>query len=243
LHSISIQPTPLSLSDYVMYMSDHIKPSSVVTYLSGIIQILEPIFPDVREVRASPMVRDTIIGCKHLHSIPIARKSPLTVEIVSAIANSTSSSYNDILFKTMLSVGFHSLLRLGDLTDPLNPALISPAKRASRLSVKSHEDSISYILPAHKADKFFKGNTILIKNLWPQIDVVRLFSIYLKIRDSRHPFSSPLWITEDGFVPNRDFFLKRLRDAGLGVEFGGQSMRAGGATALASVGVPEQAIQ
>ncbi|KAF9037997.1 hypothetical protein BJ165DRAFT_1553705, partial [Panaeolus papilionaceus] len=146
-------------------------------------------------------------GAGHHHRLQTLTQRPYRAEIPSYNGNCesncqlTNSSYNDILFNTMLAVGFHSLLCLGDLTDPPNPANISPAKRASRLSIKSHHDSISYVLPAHKADKFFKGTTILVKNLWPQIDVVRLFSIYLKTRDSRHLFLLRYGLRKTGLFP------------------------------------------
>ncbi|PPQ82622.1 hypothetical protein CVT24_005472 [Panaeolus cyanescens] len=243
LHNFSIQPSTVTLSNYIMFMSDQIKPSSVATYLSGIVQILEPIFPDIRDIRNSSLVRDTLAGCKRMFGSPILRKSPLTVPMVRKVLNSPNSSYDHLLFKTLLVVGFHSLLRLGDLCDPADARHINPAKRASRLSVKFVDDYATFTLPHHKADKFFEGNTIVIKNIFPNIDVNSLFLAYLKKRDRRHPFCSPLWLTEAGKVPDRDFFMEHLQNFAFGSQVSGQSMRAGGATALASIGVPSNIIQ
>ena len=46
-HHFSITPTPDTLSFYVIYMSHHISPSSVASYLSGICNRLQPFFPDM----------------------------------------------------------------------------------------------------------------------------------------------------------------------------------------------------
>src|SRR5437016_1969194 len=54
LHDFPVDPTPDTLSFFTVYMSHHIKPDSVDTYLSGICQQLEPFFPDVRKHRKSP---------------------------------------------------------------------------------------------------------------------------------------------------------------------------------------------
>jgi hypothetical protein len=64
LHNFSVEPTPDTLSLFPIYMSFHIKPDSVDTYLSGICQQLEPFFPKVRKNRKSPLVRRTLNGCK-----------------------------------------------------------------------------------------------------------------------------------------------------------------------------------
>src|SRR5580704_11500457 len=49
LHNFDITPTEETLSFFVVYMSYHIKPQSVDSYLSGICNQLEPHFPDVRK--------------------------------------------------------------------------------------------------------------------------------------------------------------------------------------------------
>jgi hypothetical protein len=53
---------------------------------------------------------------------------------------------------------------------------------------------------------------------------------------------SPLWLTEAGSVPTHTFFIERLR-LFFSPEIASQSMRAGGATALAEHGVSPAVIQ
>ena len=88
------------------------------------------------------------------------------------------------------------------------------------------------MLPGHKADRFFEGNKIIIPAQRFTLHPLRHFSSYLTSRDSIHPIASPLWLTEAGKVPTRSFFVTRLR-LFFERDVAGQSMRAGGATALA----------
>ncbi|KAF8233421.1 hypothetical protein L208DRAFT_1395659 [Tricholoma matsutake] len=53
MHNMSVEPTPDMLSLFTVFMSHHIKPNSVDTYLSSICQQLEPYFPYVCEARKS----------------------------------------------------------------------------------------------------------------------------------------------------------------------------------------------
>src|ERR1700730_5078785 len=59
-HHLPIHPTPDTLSLYAVYMSHHIKPSSVDSYLSGISFSLESFFPDVRNARHHRLVTATV---------------------------------------------------------------------------------------------------------------------------------------------------------------------------------------
>ena len=56
LHHLSVDPTPDTLSFYVMFLSTHIKPDSVNSYLLGICRQLEPFFMDVHHNRNSMIV-------------------------------------------------------------------------------------------------------------------------------------------------------------------------------------------
>ena len=47
LHNLPVEPTPDTLSFFVVFMSHHIEPRSVSSYLSGICQQLEPYFDNV----------------------------------------------------------------------------------------------------------------------------------------------------------------------------------------------------
>jgi hypothetical protein len=55
-HNIDIEPSTDSLSFFTVYMSFHIRPSSVESYLSGIQSELEPYFPQIHQLRRSLLV-------------------------------------------------------------------------------------------------------------------------------------------------------------------------------------------
>jgi len=56
-HKLPVEPTPDTLSFFVIYMSHHISPRSIATYLSGLVSQLEPFFPGVREACHSRLVK------------------------------------------------------------------------------------------------------------------------------------------------------------------------------------------
>lgn len=112
LHSLPVEPTPETLSFFIVFMSHHIEPRSVSSYLSGICQQLEPYFPNVRPSRHTPLVDRTMKGCLRLKSSPTKRKRALTLSdlqtVLSALSNSTS--HDDLLFQAMLLTGFFGLM-------------------------------------------------------------------------------------------------------------------------------------
>lgn len=245
LHNLPVEPTPDTLSFFVVFMSHHIEPRSVSSYLSGICQQLEPYFDNVRRSRHSPLVDRTMKGCLRLYSSPTVRKRALTLSDLKTVLSelSLSSSHDDLLFKAMLLTGFFALMRLGELTFPNTKKLRNWKKVTKRSSVVISQDQYEFHLPGHKADQFFEGNRIIIKQKqYTNIDPLACFLEYIYSRDQAFPLSSPLWITSKGSVPTRDFFISRLR-CFFDRDIAGQSMRAGGATSLAEHGVPPSLIQ
>ena len=142
----------------------------------------------------------------------------------------------------MLVTGFFGLLCLGEMTFPNDLALQNWKKVTRRNTVRLQDALYEFILSGHKADRFFKGNRIIIPAQQFTIHPLCHFSAYLASQDSIHLIASPLWLTEAGTVPTRSFFLTRLRLFFEG-DIAGQSMRAGGATALAEHGVSPVIIQ
>jgi hypothetical protein len=244
-HHLPVVPTPQTLSLYTVYLSHFIKPASVDTYLSGICQQLEPLFPDIRTNRKTPLVRRTLDGCKHMRAIPTTRKRALTIENLKTIMvyYAGSKNHDDLLFTCMILVGFFALMRLGELAYPDSKSTQNPNKISRRTSVEVHHEFFQFFLPSHKADKFFEGNIIMLPKITPSgINIFRYFAQYLQSRDAFFPYSSPLWLRTDGTIPTRSFVIKRLKIFFTN-DISGQSLRAGGATALAENGTPPSLIQ
>ena len=83
-HHLLIEPTPDTLSFYIVYMSHHIQPRSVKSYLSGICAELELNWPQIREIRSSRIVIRTLAGCIKLLGQPALRKRALSEQDLSA---------------------------------------------------------------------------------------------------------------------------------------------------------------
>lgn len=246
IHAFPLDPTPDTLSFYVVYMSHHIKPSSVETYLSGICHQLERLFPDVRAARRHPLVVRSLAGCKRMLNTPTRRRLPLEAgHLRLALQEHARGTHDDLLFCSMLLSGFFGLHRLGELTDSDDPARRDDRKTIRRASVVLDAVSYGYLLPGHKADRFFDGSRILVLdiNAPPGLAPTPFFSAYPASRDARFPLLSPLWLTADGSPPSRTWFLLRLRRSLPDANYAGQSLRAGGATYFASLGWPDDRIQ
>ena len=244
MHHFPIEPTPDSLSFFVVYMSHHIRPKSVKSYLSGLVQQLEPDYPSVRAVRNTRLVVKVMKGCMKTRGQAVRRKLPLTFGDLLFVNHKFISSniHNDLLFATLLVTGFHGLLRLGELTFPDSSYLRDWRKVTKRSSLVILNHQYEFFLPGHKADRFFEGNKVLIGSFSSSFDPFPIFHRYISSRDRLFPAASPLWLTAAGNVPTRSFFMSRFRKI-FPKSFAGASMRAGGATHLASLHTPPEIIR
>ncbi|KIO32034.1 hypothetical protein M407DRAFT_44825, partial [Tulasnella calospora MUT 4182] len=186
-HNFPVQPTPDTLSFYTVYMCHHIKPTSVDSYLSGICSSLEPYYPEVRKLRKHPLVSRTLTGMKKLRGTAAHRKSPLTDPHLRTFLSrygGDNASHDDILFLAIIFVGFHGLMRLGELTWPDRRETRSWRKVIMRRSVRfPSPTAFSFLLPYHKADRLYQGN---MRRLHPNILVAMgrwassAFQIYIR---------------------------------------------------------------
>lgn len=71
LHQLPIDPTADTLCFYVIWLSHHIKPHSVDSYLLGIANHLEDIYPSVHAACQSSLVTQTLHGCKRCMLKPV----------------------------------------------------------------------------------------------------------------------------------------------------------------------------
>jgi hypothetical protein len=234
LHNFPVEPTPETLSFFTVYMCHHINPRSVNTYLSGISQQLENYFTGVKDARNSILVRRTLQGCTRMRGTATVRKRALTVDDLHTVVDhyTNSTLHDNLLFVAMLITGFFGLLRLGKMTFPDVVTLHNWKKVTRRATVHIWEGIYEFLLPRHKADRFFEGNKIMIPAHRFCHHPLRHFQAYLTSRDTLHPVTSPLWLTAAGTVPTHSFFIHQLC-LFFQPDVAGQSMRAGGDTALA----------
>jgi hypothetical protein len=244
LHSLPVEPTPETLSFYITFQSSHINPKSVKSYLSGISNNLKPFFPNVRANRASALVKKTMSGALRRHGTPTKRKSPLTTAQLQLITMqfAASNDHNDKLFITMLNTGYTGLLRLAEMTMHDNPNLHNFKKVTLHNSIHWLDSDFDFFLPTHKSNAAFEGNQVYIKQILNAPNPSPLMQRYLESRDSRFPLHPHLWLTSHGIVPTRRWFISRLQKH-CPPDIAGQSLRAGGATAMAEAGSPGPLIQ
>lgn len=243
-HGFPVEPTPDTLSFYTVYMCHHIKPTSVDSYLSGICNQMEPLFPNIRTVRKSPLVSRTLAGCKRMLGSSTIRKRPLSPDDVKAcLERFSSSSFDDLLFCAILVAGFLGLHRLGELVKPSRGEAWRKTIPRTSATLDSRTRLFAYTLPASKTDHIFEGSRIIIAEHLPGVPSFDLFVKYLDARDRRFPLSPALWITETGQLPTRSWFLQRITSVLRDPTVGGHSLRAGGATFFASLGWPDDRIQ
>jgi hypothetical protein len=184
-------------------------------------------------------------GCLKMRGQPVRRKRPLSHDdLLSLILKyHKSKKHDDLLFAALIVTGFHGLLRLGELTFPDSSYLWDWRKVTKRSSLVVDQRHYEFLLPAHKADRIFEGNKVFISSFpSSDIDPFPVFSRYLSSRDHLFPAASPLWLTSSGRVPTRSFFMSRLRRF-FPKTFAGASMRAGGATYLATIQTPPEIIR
>lgn len=248
-HEFPIDPTIQTLSYYTIYMCHFIKPSSVDSYLSGIVSELEPYFPDVRANRLSPNIRSVLSGMKRSRGYSKQRARALTTTDLRALSNALSSSqqHDDLLFLTQVLSGVHGLLRSGEITQPDKTSLRDPRKNSPRSSAIWRSTSFGFDLTTSKNDKAYEGYKIAIMQCKTGPDPLTCFSKYVRSRDALHRDKPELWLKLDGTVPTYSWFVARLKsffpDAPGRPKISGHSMRSGGATRLAQEGVPFNLIQ
>ena len=244
LHNIPIDPTSETLSYYITFQSSHINPKSVESYLSGICSNLEPFFPDVRSNRDSALVKRTLRGALRRHGQPTKRKSPLTTNHLQSVTTDLAASrdHDDILFLSMLNTGFTGLLRLGELAVSDNPRLRDFRKVTLRNSLRLLAGNYDFFLPTHKSDATFEGNRVHIAQIVNAPDPKPIMERYIRSCDMLFPLHPQLWLRTNGRSPSRSWFLRRLKQY-CPPDIAGQSMRAGGATALAEAGAPGELIR
>lgn len=119
MHDFTIDPTVDTLSFFVVYMSHHIKPASVDSYLSGICSQLEHLFPTVCDACRSALVSRTLASCKQMQGSPPTRKASLGVDHIHEYLQMFSlDTHDNLLFSILTICGFFTLHKLEELVWP-----------------------------------------------------------------------------------------------------------------------------
>jgi hypothetical protein len=210
MHNFPIEPTEETFSFFIVYLSTHIKPDSVNSYLSGICNQLEPFFPDVQQQQASILVSWTLDGCRWHFRTPTHCKQPLSTTNLDTVIShiSTSLDHDKKLFLAILLTGFHGLLQFSQLTFPDRIDSHDYCKVTLCHTIKIASTFYSFLLPGHEANCFFEGNTIIIQKTNLLSNPHKFLLSYLTSQDHLHPFKPKLWLCKSGIVPTHSWFIK-----------------------------------
>ncbi|KAH9810709.1 hypothetical protein DFH28DRAFT_984839 [Melampsora americana] len=225
LFGLPFVPNKRNLCDFVLYLSRVMSPRSVRVYLSGIQHIFKLDFPSVLCETFHQDVKDTMKSCIKKFSKPVVRKLALTVEQIELVVSKSSSSYD-----SLLGIGFGGLHCLGELTIPDSSKYFDPRKIILRSSLwfLLCKKFVQYNLPYSKGDSNYIGAPVIIHGFSNT-------SACPILRDKDFISSPGLFITSNGSLPTRNWFMSRFRSH-FDKSFSGHSLRSGGATALAQSG-------
>lgn len=236
-------PTVDTLSLYLAFKSPSVKPQTLSSYLSAICSKLELYYPSIRDAQRSHLVCKTLAGAHHVYGTPTCHKDPLLPSHLTCLIllYDSSSHFDDLLFLTLILVGFDQLLHLVELCSPDNDHLFDSHKIMKHFEVSISIHTIWLLLPSHKADKFFTGSTLLICNSNTSISPFPFLLCYIQKCDALFLWLPALWLQSDGSPPTCSWFLCHLHQH-FPSSISGHSMRTGGATALAAAGIPNDHI-
>ncbi|KAJ7900796.1 hypothetical protein B0H13DRAFT_2336396 [Mycena leptocephala] len=199
-HSLSLAPTPQTLSRYIAYTSQFI--ASGPSYLTGARHFLKDLYPEWDESRADPLVQATIRGARKDRADPVRRKLPLRPAHLDAFLQLAicSGLYDDFLFAVLLACCFYGCHRSGELVIKNDRSLFDWRKIIKRSSLIFVDKRAQYHLPYHKGDPFYRGTDILFTEQ-EIADPVSLLHQYVGKRDVLHGARAALFLREDGSIP------------------------------------------
>lgn len=119
--------------------------------------------------------------------------------------------------------------RAGEVTMPDTFSRRNPKKYMRRETSNVTASSFSSRLPYHKADPLYVGSTYFFVSSQAGTNFSLSAFYYTKARDRLFGNTGPLFLKQDGTVPTRSWFVKRLKKY-FGKQYTGHSGRPGGAT-------------
>ncbi|KAK4697325.1 hypothetical protein P7C70_g8227, partial [Phenoliferia sp. Uapishka_3] len=240
-------PTAENLALFVAYLSTkRIKfPENV---LSGLADYYRPTMPHWKSLRDSELVIRSLKGAAKLPHAALIHALPIEISHLVSLVEAAllpSATYNDLLAAAIAILAFGGVMRLGDcLMLPDKKEDRDPRKIIQRTSVVLEaRKSFAFHLPYTKTDTTFRGSTVTIASEFspPEFNFIDVLELYITKRDRLFGSTGPLLLRKSGVAPTRAWFIPLLKRHAPGVT--GHGLRAGGATFLAQLGVPDSLIK
>ena len=246
-HSSEISVYPIQEAHFALYLQ-HLAESSeskasVEEAVNAIAWIQQ--LADHQPVSSSPFIRATMSGLQRRLARPKIKKEPVTVEMLSSIVDSLGSSptLSDIRLAAAVLLAFAAFLRYDEMA------------KLKCCDLVFTEATMSVHISSSKTDQLRQGDTVLIARTGHSTCPVAMMERYISA--ARISLSSELRLfrgvnrTSQGerlrpsgglsYTRMRELFLGKLDQLGYNRrQFGLHSLRAGGATAAASAGIPDR---
>ena len=194
-------------------------------------------------ITTSPFVRAVQEGLTRKLAKPVRKKEPVTVEMLSAIAQASSDSLTDLRLLAMAMLAFSAFLRCDELI------------KLRCCDITFNGESMSMRLPKNKTDQYRDGAVMLVARTGSSTCPVSIMEKYFSKAELTQ--DAPTYVfrgivhTKTGERLQRSGHLSytRVRElvkqklAGIGYDvtkIGMHSFRSGGATAAANAGVPDR---
>lgn len=203
---------------------------------------LGALYPDFDTNCSLPLVTSVIHGSKKIQADPVRQKSPLCLDHLSIFISQAHflTSYDDLLFATILSCCFYACHQTGELIQKNDKSLFDWRKIIKHSSLVFDQNHACHHLPYHKGDPFYRGTDILFMP-HSVANPITLLLEYLILRDGWHGAATSLFLHENGSHPTHSWFDAKLFSF-LDYSFGGHSACAGGATYYTGLGLTKDII-
>jgi hypothetical protein len=230
------------LEAYVVWLSNRYVPATVRNYLSGLRHhfALSGDVGAFDRLRSSWSIRMLLRGGRKLdaQSGRAIKRAPALSQNQLAVcrAQLLLDQFDDALFWSMTLAAVFGLLRLGELVNP-DAHRVPP-----RSSLVFERGCAFFKLPYAKTDTFFESSTITLspsRGRLASLCPVYAINQFVRLRDRSRPPSPRLFVHSDGSAPTRSWLVARLRDLLDDASITGHSLRATGATLMATSGASQ----
>ena len=240
---------PANPGQFIMYLEEVMKSTgskhsveeacNAATWIHGIAGLQSPV--------EDGTVRAVMEGARRLLAKRVVKKEPVSVEhLQQIVANTDMSNLGDVRTATLCLLCFSAFLRYAEMAD----------LRCSDVVIT--EEHMKLVIRKSKTDQYRQGNEVLVARTGNSTCPVKMMEVYLRLAEadlrSDEMLFRPIVATKRGarlrssgkmsYTRTRELVLGALSDIGLDKsQFGVHSLRAGGATAAASAGIPDRAFK
>lgn len=244
-HATEISVYPVKEAHFALYLQFLAKSSGSKATVEEAVNAIAWVqqLASHQPVSSSPFIRATLAGLQRQLARPKVRKEPVTVEMLSSMVGSLGPmpKLSDIRLVAGALLTFAAFLRFDELA------------KLRCCDIAFTESAMSVHITSSKTDQYRQGDTVLVARTGRPTCPVAMLERYvtaagISLSSELHLFRG---VTRTGerlrpsgslsYTRMRELFLAKLDQLGYDrSQFGLHSLRAGGATAAASAGVPDR---